>query len=412
MKIKAKIKSLKHQIEFSQFGILTNHRFGLILGGFGAGKSKAIPRRIINLIKYRKGKAKIMVIAPTYDLAEEINYEDLEQFLEFYKAKYKINRGRRTFHIKSGDLRGKVVFKSANHPEKIVGVGYTDFIIDEFDIIRYKNQVIVWRKAIARIRECTGATGGICTTPEGYKMTYDLFEKDKIGITIKAKTRDNPFLPEDYIQSLEKLYDSVVIEQYLNAEYVNILGTRAFYAFKRDQLIDPIIPDSKQIYIGMDFNVSPMTCCIGIKISGKLIIFDYIYLKNGNTWMMCDKIKEKFPDKDIAVYPDMTGIKRQTSATIGINDIVILRKYGFRVIGTENSFVRDGLLATNKAIEDKQVLITKNCEPLIIDLDQNILDEHGEIDKSDPTKTHMGEGFRYLVTREFPIYSKKRIIQA
>ena len=128
--------------------------------------------------------------------------------------------------------------------------------------------------------------------------------------------------------------------------------------------------------------------------------------------MMCDKIKEKFPDKDIAIYPDMTGIKRQTSATIGINDIVILRKYGFRVIGTENSFVRDGLLVTNKAIEDKQVLITKNCEPLIVDLDQNILDEHGEIDKSDPTKTHMGEGFRYLVTREFPILGRRRIIQA
>ena len=65
-----------------------------------------------------------------------------------------------------------------------------DFIIDEYDIIKPEKQRELWRKVIARIRGCKDGTGAVSTTPEGFRETYELFEKKKIGKLIRAKTTD------------------------------------------------------------------------------------------------------------------------------------------------------------------------------------------------------------------------------
>lgn len=413
MQIRPEIPVLPYQKQFSEFGIKNPFRFALLLAGYAAGKSKALPFRILNLIKHRVDKADILVVAPTQDLAEEINYEDLQETLDTYKFRYKIYRRRKMFVIGSGHLKGRVRFRSANHPEKIVGFNATDFIIDEFDINRVKSQEMIWRKCIARIRKTVGATGGVTTTPEGFKYTYQLFEKGvlrpngerrPVGITYRARTTDNPFVPQDYIDSLYQLYPKKVVRQYINAQYVNIAGDLAYWGFQRDlNVIAPIQPVSRQLHVGIDFNVSPMTAVIGLKISDKLIIFDYIYLKPGNTYRLCEVLKERYPGYEILTYPDLTGIKRSTSAaSVNINDLKILSSYGFKLIGNDNGSVRGTLLTTNKAFEDRRLLVTENCTRVIEDLEQVITDNQGNIIKDDDDKTHLSDGVRYTASRIFP----------
>jgi len=405
-KLKAKIKALPHQIEFANYpGSVA------MVGGYGSGKSEGIVFRANNLIKKRKGKGLIVIGAPTYTLADDVNIPDFENFYDRYKIPYKIHRGKRKILVNGSVLKGEVWFRSYDRPERWVGFDASDFILDEFDTARRQRQKEIWDKAIARIRKCTGATGSIGTTPEGFKYTYELTEVRKILHKIKAKTTDNVFLPKDYIENLFRQYDEKLVEQYINGEYVNINGHAAYYAFSRDNNVIPNSEiNSSLIKVGIDFNVDPMTASFGIRLGDQLIIFDEAYLKNSNTYQMAEYIKAKFPDKDIEVCPDMTGIKRKTSAMIGMSDITILQRAGFRISGKSNPHVRDRLNLMNAAFNQRKVLIMERCQYLIRDCEQVTTDEYGEIVKKNLELTHLSDGLGYLVHREFPELIRRKYV--
>ena len=160
----------------------------------------------------------------------------------------------------------------------------------------------------------------------------------------------------------------------------------------------------------MDFNVDPMTAAIGAYYSGKLVIFDEYYLKDSNTFRMCEIIKTNYPDKEVVVYPDMTGVGRHTSAKIGVTNLTIIRDAGFNINGVSSPFVRDRLNTVNGALSNNKVFIMDKCEYLIRDMEQVITDTYGEIDKSNSDLTHMSDGFGYKVCRLFPIQHKQRKI--
>ncbi len=154
-----------------------------------------------------------------------------------------------------------------------------------------------------------------------------------------------------------------------------------------------------EIYIGMDFNVNPMTAVCAYFDKQTLLIFAEIYLKNSNTFQMAKLIAEKFAKKDIVICPDMTGIKKTTSSRGGYSDISILKSFGFRINGASNPFVRDRLNVVNAVLDSGKVLIMEHCTKLIKDLEQVIIGTHGEIDKSNLELTHISDALGYLIYR-------------
>jgi len=404
-KLKAKILTLPAQIRF----IKSENKYPFFVGGYGSGKSQALTMRTIDLLKRRDGKGLVLVGAPTYALVRDVNVIDFEEYLSHYKIPYKYKRTENKIKL-TGTIKGEVWFRSYDKPEKWVGFEATDAILDEFDIIKINKQKELWVKVLARLRKCNDATCGITTTPEGFKYTYELAVVRGIGELIQAKTPDNVFLPEDYIDSLYEQYDELLVKQYINGEFVNINGHSAYYSFSRENLIDEYKQHNGEIFIGMDFNIDPMTCVIAQMNKDKLIVFDELYLKNCNTERMCEKIKELYPDRDIVVCPDMTGIKRTTSATVGYTDIKILQKHGFRIKGKRNPFVRDRLNTVNNALSKNNVVILDTLTRLIRDLEQVVLTEYGEIDKSNMDLTHISDAFGYLVFKQLPYTSNKWVI--
>ena len=397
--MKAKIQALSHQVEF----INSKDKFTALVGGFGSGKSHGGVLRTMHLLERREGKGLMLFVSPTYTLANDVNIPDFEDFFDKYKIPYRIKRAEHKI-ILTGHLKGQIWFRSGDRPEKIVGFDATDFILDEFDILSLKQQEILWNKVIARIRGCKDSTGAITTTPEGFKKTYDLFVEKKVGLLVKAKTSANVYLPDDYVDTLLSQYDSKLTDQYINGEFVNIKGHAAYYGFNR---LRNVIPHSEvnthEIEFGMDFNVNPMTSAHAIYTGGKLIFIGESYLKNSNTETMAIHLKERYPYKQLRACPDMTGIKRSTNATLGQSDITILKSAGFSIDGTRNPFVRDRLNAVNSALEKGLIVIMDNCVHLIRDLEQVILNEYGEIDKSNPDLTHISDAFGYLVYKYFPL---------
>ena len=389
---------LPHQIDFA----LSKDKFTLLIGGFGSGKTRAILYRYMQLSVLRKGKVKILLVSPTYRLIKDVDIPLFTEYLDDLGIPYKYNRSDYTITI-NDYIKGTIMFRSGDRPERLVGFECTDFIIDEFDTIpQVDKQKDVWEKCISRCRKVPDATGGVVTTPEGFRYTHHLFEELKVGRTIRANTEDNIYLPGDYIETLYDQYDEQLVEQYIHGRYVNINNMSAYYGFKREyNVIDSYIPTSNAIHCSVDFNISPFTATVGeYNAQGQMVIFKEYYIKNCNTRTFVQQLVKDFPKKTIFYYPDLSGVRRQTSAEIGVTDIRILQESG-KVVGVKRSSIKDRLNRTNNALDKGWVTITKDCTYLIRDLEQVAMTPDSKIDGSNKELTHISDAFSYLCERIF-----------
>ncbi len=391
-------------------------RYIAIVGGFGSGKSEADVYRALQLLKTRD-HAVICLIAPTNGMLEDINLPDFQTIFQKYGINHRTvgGQGQRKILVDSGGLKGEVWFRSGDRPENIVGFDASDIIVDEFDLIKRQKQKVLWRKCLGRLRGAENATMAISTTPEGFRETYQLFHQDKIGPLIKAKTTDNPFLPPDYIQSLYDQYDSVLVDQYVNAEFVNINGMSAYYAFDRQKhhksFSRKVINKYPYIGIGWDFNVAKMCCELFVHNPQRkrIHVFDEIILRgNANTSKMVEHIKQKYPNWAFRVYPDASGKNRSTNASESDLEIISSNEE-FTVLAEEkNPFVRDRLASVNGGFSNGVVTIDTNaCTDLVQDLEQVIKDESGELDKTDKERTHSSDAFGYSMAYLYKVTTSR-----
>lgn len=418
MNVKAEIPVLKSQEIFAN----SNEKFQCILGGFGSGKSRGDVFRSMVLLK-RRDWAVIPIIAPTYQILQDVNIPDFTEIFDQFRIKYDYRKQEKKIIVNQGCFTGEIWFRSADHPERIVGFDATDFIIDEYDILKPVKQKELWRKIIARIRGCKDATGAVSTTPEGFRETYELFEKKKIGPLFRAKTTDNILLPnlDEYVNMLYSQYDKLLVKQYIEAEFVNINGMQAYYSFSRDRnhlsnadferKYDYGFGFSGLFCVGIDFNVAKMCAELFVHLEDKKRIhfFDEVVLKDPGysdvtqTQRMMDILKKRYPRTDLWFYPDATGGRKQTSAPQ--SDLAIIRKNDYRVYGRSvNPFVRDRLNASNNLLGKVKVTIdTDKCPELTEDLERCERDIYGDIDKSDPERTHASDAGTYPIAYLYPV---------
>ena len=109
----------------------------------------------------------------------------------------------------------------------------------------------------------------MASTPEGYKIMYQLFveEGDKEDRRlIKAKTTDNPYLPPGFIESLYASYDSNLIASYIEGEFTNLSNTTVYHPFDRDVhwTDEQLLPEDR-VFVGVDFNVGACFCEVMIR---------------------------------------------------------------------------------------------------------------------------------------------------
>lgn len=415
--IKPTITVLAHQEQFAR----NREKNCAIVGGFGSGKSQGAVFRAIDRLKWRD-YAVYVLIAPTYQLLQDVNIPDFREIFDHYCITYKEIKSERKFIIDSGNFKGEVWFRSADKPEKIVGFDATDIDIDEFDILKVDKQKELWRKCLGRLRGAENATISVSTTPEGFRETYRLFQKERIGPLIRAKTTDNKFLPDDYINELYSQYDEMLVRQYVNAEFVNINGLMAYYAFNRDRNHRSMKEDHHKAFswvgIGWDFNVNKMCAELFTldEARGHIHFFDEFVLRTSygdepQTARMCRLIKEKYPDISFRAFPDSTGRSKSTNASI--SDIQIIQGQGMRVYAhSTNPFVRDRLNSANNKFGKGEVTVdTVKCPDLTEDLEQVERDKYGDIDKSDPERSHSSDAATYPVAYLYPMRSRGGLIR-
>ncbi len=402
--------------------VFSKEPFPAFVGGFGSGKTAAAIARIMTLKRLCPGQD-VAYYLPTYGLVEDIAYQRFPALFERNGLSYKLNRQAATLHT---DI-GRIVFRTMDNPDRIVGYEVAHSICDELDTLPLEKARNVWNKIIARNRQKAFTdkgtpipnTVGVATTPEGFRFVYERWVKNRApGYELfRARTMDNAeHLPDGYIDNLRNSYPANLLMAYLEGEFVNLTAGSVYPDFDRalNSSAETIKPN-ETLHIGMDFNVTKMSAVIhvlrGDDPHAVMEITDVF-----DTPAMARIIKERYKDQGHAVmiYPDASGSGRRSN-NASESDIAILKQHGFQVcVNPTNPAVKDRVLSMNRMLHNEGVrryrVNPQHCPHLVESLEKQPYDKAGEPDKSSGLD-HILDAAGYFIAYKYPIKHRIALIQ-
>lgn len=370
---------LNHQYEL--LADKTTKILGLV-AGFGAGKTFTVARKAIVLAVDNQGCDGI-ITEPNYPLLTQILIPEIITALEETGIKYTFNKSDMIFtlHLKEPT---RIICKSLENYDRLIGINASWVICDEFDTTKTEIAYMAFIKLLGRLRVGNYRQFVICSTPEGFRAMYKIFieENDDSKRLIRAKTLDNIFLPDDYIDTLRAQYPENLLKAYLEGEFINLTTGTVYSYFNRERhnFNTEITKEDTTLIIGQDFNVGG--CCSVVYVKrGNNTLIGVDEFTSEDTKHIIENIKTKYPNKIIEIYPDASGNARKSSAPQ--TDIQMLRQAGFKVIvNSRNPAVRDRINVTNNCFDKNLVLFNVDkCKSTVKAFEQQSYDKNGEPEK-------------------------------
>jgi hypothetical protein len=403
--------------------ISSTKRFPAMVAGFGAGKTDALVKRALRL-KFAYWQQNVAYYLPTYDLVKTIVRPRLSEVLGrwnyFEGVHYHLNKSDNwlDFAPMGG---GKVILRTMDSPERIIGYEVADSCVDELDTLKTENARDVWRKIIARNRQKKPdhSTNSVAvgTTPEGFRFVYETWYKkppsDQYEL-IRATTYSNQAnLPLNYIDDLKDAYPANLVAAYLNGEFVNLTSGSVYPGYDRKLNASPEIirrvvvndkVDAEPLHIGLDFNVTKMAAVIHVYRAGlPHAVFELVDMYDTPAFIKLVKERWQAFGHHIFVYPDASGNARK-SINASVTDLALLSQAGFTVVvDAANPAVRDRVVSMNVMLEKRKLRVNETlCPNYAAALEQQVYDKNGEPDKTGG-KDHINDAGGYFISNRFPV---------
>lgn len=193
------------------------------VGGRGCGKSWI---GAYDLIRRSRPGRLYLISAPTYPMLQDSSirsFESIARQLHFLRD-LRLSAGTARAVLGNG---AEVIFRSADDPNRLRGPNLSGAWLDEAGDMDEEAYLI----AIACLRE-GGQQGWLSATftPRGRQhWTYRVFGQEDRADTVlfTARTRDNPFNPAGFEDTLRNQYTSAFAEQELAGRFIDLGGTVA-----------------------------------------------------------------------------------------------------------------------------------------------------------------------------------------
>ena len=376
-------------------------RFRVLISGRRFGKTYLAINELARFARYPKKK--VWYVAPSYRMAKNIVWNDLIDRLYKHKWVSTVNHADLTVYLKNNSI---ISLRGVDNEQSLRGVGLDFLVLDEFADIKDSAWFEVLRPTLSDRNGHALFTG----TPRGYgNWSYNLFlnkEKDTEWDSFQYTTLEGGQVsPQEIDQARQDLDERTFKQEYM-ASFVNYAGA-IYYNFNRKINIKDYENISKQIHIGMDFNIDPMCCVISEIVEDIVYVFDEIQIYSSNTQEMCDEIKERYKGYSIYVYPDPASKQRKTSAG-GFTDISILKNAGFNIrVRTNHPLIRDRINSVNSKLMNAKgknsLFIANRCKNVIKSLERQIYKEGTTVPDKDNNYDHMNDALGYMIEYLYPL---------
>lgn len=364
----------QHEFVHSQY------KHPLFLGGYGSGKSHA-------MVAAGRFKAQICVdyehwarygpmisaqYEPTYTMISDILIPEWEKQLLKSKQRYFIKRSAPP-HIDlfySGNRRHRILLRSMERPDNIVGANLAFADVDELDKLNPKHANLAWDNINARVRVGPWQQVGSVTTPEGLKWTYETWERKKPNHHYKiyrASTVDNPHVSDEYIQGMLDRYGEKAKMAFIDGKFVDLHGDTVIDSFDQIKHVyeykkyNPHYPLG--YYTGIDFGWAHPTVILGAQFDGEhLHIYDELILSKSRI----DKTIERWQrshKKSVFDFCDPAGNQNHENAPM--TNIQIMRAKGMNPRFTSGISILEGVQIINNLLDKGILSISPKCIKLI-----------------------------------------------
>lgn len=383
-------------------------RFRVVVAGRRWGKTRLARTALIAAAS--KPKALIWYVAPTYTMAKDVMWNSLLEAIPPSWVRRKHDT-KMWVQLKNG---ATIHCKGADNPDSLRGVGLDFVVLDEFQDIAPD----AWKLVIRPTLMTTGGRALFIGTPKSFNLLWELWSKGQDPLLVAAmrweswqfKTIDSPFISQDEIDEARADMDEKSFRQELEASFETMSG-RVYYPFDRKIHVKPCpINLDLPIWVGQDFNRSPMTSTIlQLQPNGQLWAVDEIVLKGSSTQEVCEELERRYwrNQGQVIIYPDPAGSYTQHAR--GETDLDIFREKGFRRIKYRKKHpkVVDRINCVNRKLQAADGTINfyvdPRCKSLITSLEQTIYKTGtNEVDKTMDIE-HSADSVGYPIELEFPL---------
>ena len=379
-------------------------RFKIISAGRRFGKSYLALTWLVHNALTKGGLH--YYIAPSYVMAKQIAWRLLKElFSEHIKNK---NESELLVEFANGSI---VQLKGAENRDSLRGVSLSSACLDEASFMAKE----VWTDVIRPATSDRQAPVLFISSPSGFNWFKDLYDyalygEDDNWQAWQFTTADGGNVKLEEIEAAKRELPERTFKQEYLASF-ETLSNRVYSNFDRainvtEELAS--LDSVKELHLGIDFNVSPITASVGIKVADQMHVIDEISIMNSNTTELSQEIQRRYPNHKIFTYPDPAGKARKTSAAGGVTDFTILEQAGFRVIAPKAApAVADRINEVQamlcNTVGERRLFIHPRCKELIRGLDGMTYKEG----TSQPDKSlgldHITDALGYKIHSMFPI---------
>ena len=268
-------RSINIELYDQQHRFVTSpHRLSAFIGGLGSGKTTAgaVKALMNSVIGPQDSGPKLgMVMAPTYPMLRDATFRTFIEVAGNTIADIQKSEMKITLINKS-----EILFRSADNPDRLRGPNLHWAWIDEAAMC----PALTWEITLGRLRAQGRARPlWITGTPKGRNWLFTATAQLKL---FRAKTRENPYLAKEFVQSLHNIYSGQFAEQELEGEFIKLEGM-IYDEFDESIHVKPA-PDISaftEIIAGGDagYTNPAVLLIIGIYPDGRLHIIDEFYAR-------------------------------------------------------------------------------------------------------------------------------------
>jgi hypothetical protein len=397
--------------------------------GFGGGKSYSLVMKAFQLSRLNQGIPGGCVVPSIADYKKDL-LPLFEQILDENRVRYRYHKTDKWFCFPWSS--GRLYIVTAE--KKIRGPNWGYALGNEITLIPYER----YKEVIGRVRIKSAPVPQIASsgTPEGTgHWLYEQFIETPLPRSriVYGDTRANAAnLSDDYIRALEESFDPVMLDAYLRGLFVNMKGSRFYYAY------DPARNDNAQLeaiagletHVSLDYNVAPMVATLwhvvsvmngnGVPVLDsfgrpllKAVAYDQIVIDDGADIHRMSRALFGYglDPETTTLYPDPAGRARNTAVEGAKSNNTILKECGWHRIKVRSSAprFRARQLGMNNLLARGLIQLNpKTCRALKKDFEAVEQDSATyEKIKENPKLTHASDGADYFIDLVFPLSGHK-----
>lgn len=383
-------------------------RFKVVVAGRRFGKSHLCLVQIITNASKGKNR-RVWYIAPSFRMAKQIMWKQLKASIPKSWLAKKPNETELTLELKNGT---EISCKGADNPDSLRGVGLDFVVLDEYQDMRPE----VWEECIRPTLATTGGGAIFIGTPKSFNLLYDAYimgqdKTRRAWASWQFPTIVSPFIPEHEIIQARQDMDPRTFRQEFEASFESVSG-RVYYPFdrrihvKKDIAFNPSLP----IWVGMDFNIDPMSMVVmQEQPNGEIWIVDEIVQFASNVDDAAEELGRRYwrHMKATTIYPDPAGKSRQHAR--GESSLDILREHGFTRIKhrRKHPMIDDRVNSVNRMLMsangEVRLYVAEHCKHTIRSFEQTMYKEGSrDIDKAMSVE-HVTDALGYCIEYNFPV---------